>query len=225
LSAPQQQKLVRMVAQNVKRLSRVVDDVLDVSRVQGSVQSSATLHDTSRFIKRTSQDWAHQNSAQNILTAGIKADLFAIKFEEDHLRRVLVNLLDNALRHASKHPASIQIDLQPAMHEDTWLLRVWSDGVPIEQSVQRHLFEPFFSSQSRSSGLGLYICRELCQRHGAQIGYQRSRRAMPAQDGAGRLATADGNEFYVMLRKSLEASQPLDSKDSRYSYSGFGSTF
>ena len=71
-------------------------------------------------------------------------------------------------------------------------LRVWSDGVPLDQGVQRHLFEPFFSSESRSSGLGLYICRELCERHGALIGYQRA----PWQPVAG---AADGNEFFVLF--------------------------
>ena len=46
-------------------------------------------------------------------------------------------------------------------------------------TVQRHLFEPFFSSESRSSGLGLYICRELCQRYDASISYQRLSRPTP----------------------------------------------
>ena len=58
------------------------------------------------------------------------------------------------------------------------LLGVWSDGAPLEKSVERHLFEPFFSSESRSSGLGLYICRELCDRHAAAIGYERSQRGL-----------------------------------------------
>jgi len=42
-------------------------------------------------------------------------------------------------------------------------------GVAISAEVERHLFEPFFSTRSRGSGLGLYICRELCDRHGANI--------------------------------------------------------
>jgi two-component system sensor histidine kinase PilS (NtrC family) len=50
---------------------------------------------------------------------------------------------------------------------------VWSDGAPLDPSIQRHLFEPFFSSDSRSSGLGLYICRELCEGHRPLISYQR----------------------------------------------------
>jgi two-component system sensor histidine kinase PilS (NtrC family) len=69
-------------------------------------------------------------------------------------------------------------------------LHVWSNGAALEATVQRHLFEPFFSSESRSSGLGLYICRELCERHGATIGYRRGAAA------TGSSAT-EGNEFFV----------------------------
>jgi two-component system sensor histidine kinase PilS (NtrC family) len=38
--------------------------------------------------------------------------------------------------------------------------------------VERHLFEPFFSTRSRGTGLGLYICKELCERYGATIEYR-----------------------------------------------------
>lgn len=62
----------------------------------------------------------------------------------------------------------------------------------MEQSVERHLFEPFFSSESRSSGLGLYICRELCERHGATMTYQRSMRMA-------RGVATEGNEFVMTL--------------------------
>ena len=67
-------------------------------------------------------------------------------------------------------------------------LSVWSDGAPLEKTVETHLFEPFFTSESRSSGLGLYICRELCERYGALIGYQRSARGV-----------TQGNEFFVLF--------------------------
>jgi two-component system sensor histidine kinase PilS (NtrC family) len=51
------------------------------------------------------------------------------------------------------------------------------------------MFEPFFSSESRSSGLGLYICRELCERYGALIDYRREIR-----DGL------EGNAFFVLFQ-------------------------
>jgi two-component system sensor histidine kinase PilS (NtrC family) len=83
-----------------------------------------------------------------------------VVFDPEHLRRVLVNLLDNASRYATQKDRAIQIS---STREGMQVrVSVWSDGMPIDATVHRHLFEPFFSSESRSSGLGLYLCRELC---------------------------------------------------------------
>jgi len=71
-------------------------------------------------------------------------------------------------------------------------LRFWSDGDPLDPSVEQHLFEPFFSSESRSSGLGLYICRELCESHGASMAYERNNRTFAQK-------IQPGNEFSVMF--------------------------
>jgi two-component system, NtrC family, sensor histidine kinase PilS len=206
MHSPQQQNLVRMVAQNVQRLNRVVEDVLDVARVQGGVRQAATLYDPARFISSACDDWITQNKAQNTAIALINSAPSAIEFEADHLRRVLVNLLDNALRHASRQAGAIQVTFQQSGAQGLWQLSVWSDGTPIDPGVQRHLFEPFFSSQSRSSGLGLYICRELCVRHGATITYQRSLRSQPQAIGSN---AREGNDFMVLLRPSMEVTQPM----------------
>ena len=65
------------------------------------------------------------------------------------------------------------VALRLAVRDDeTAVLSVASDGAPIAADVEPHLFEPFFSTRSRGSGLGLYICRELCERYGASIEYR-----------------------------------------------------
>jgi two-component system sensor histidine kinase PilS (NtrC family) len=110
-----------------------------------------------------------------------------VRFDIEHLRRILVNLLDNAARYAGDREGSIQVTTRRNAAGRA-SLQVWSDGAPLEPAVQRHLFEPFFSSESRSSGLGLFLCRELCERHGATIGYER--RALSA-------AGPEGNEFSI----------------------------
>ena len=86
------------------------------------------------------------------------------------------------------------------------VLSIWSDGDQMDQSVERNLFEPFFSSESRSSGLGLYICRELCEGHGATITYQRSRRWAREQE-------LEGNEFFVTFRPSRRGSDGSGKSD------------
>jgi len=52
------------------------------------------------------------------------------------------------------------------------MISVSNDGDAVSVDTERSLFEPFFSTRSRGTGLGLYICRELCERHGASIDYR-----------------------------------------------------
>ena len=108
-------------------------------------------------------------------------------FDPDHLRRVLVNLLDNGYRHASGGPGSVEVKL--VAEPEVLTLSVISDGSPIPPDVERYLFEPFFSTRSRGTGLGLYICKELCERYGATIDYRLRGPQYTAR-----------NEFYMVMR-------------------------
>lgn len=185
---PAQKRLTHMIEQNAQRLSRIVDDILNVARAQpvrGDGSTPSLPLDT--MVRQITLDWLRQNPAKGVLGVHLHAPAALVEFDPEHMRRLLVNLLDNALRHASGKPSSIRVVTQPS-GADHSKLSVWSDGQPLEASVMRHLFEPFFSSESRSSGLGLYICRELCERYGAQIAYQRV-----------RLDQREGNEFFVSM--------------------------
>jgi two-component system sensor histidine kinase PilS (NtrC family) len=140
-------------------------------------------------VARICRDWAQHTGSDGLLEADLCALDPVVAFDSEHLRRVLINLLDNARRYASGRQQAIQVSTRIGTDGNV-ALGIWSDGQPMEQSVERHLFEPFFSSESRSTGLGLYICRELCERHGAMIGFERSRRTVAA-------ASVDGNEFLI----------------------------
>ncbi len=184
---PAHRQLTAMVQQNAQRLARIVDDVLDISRArQQRVLPSGDPIALDATVRALAEEWVRQSQRQGVLLA-LEAAGGEVRFEVEHLRRILVNLLDNAARYAGEREGSIQIatEAEPGKRAT---LQVWSDGAPLEPAVQRHLFEPFFSSESRSSGLGLFICRELCERHGATIGYER--RALSP-------AGPEGNEFFV----------------------------
>jgi len=200
LSEPAHKRLSLMVSQNAQRLARIVEEILDISRAQqaGATQVAPALA-LDDMVRAVCADWALQAGCADQLETRLRAPSRQVVFEGDHLRRVLVNLLDNALRYASRQPGAILVATE-APASGPPVLRVWSDGAPIEQSVQRHLFEPFFSSESRSSGLGLYICRELCERHGATIGHQRARAGAPGIAGNEGREDREGNEFFVNFR-------------------------
>ena len=191
LHEPAHRQLTTMVRQNAQRLAKIVDEVLNVSRVQeqlSSLESSSLMLDDT--VLRVTGDWATQNAVGHRLQVQVRAPAAAVWFDADHLRRLLINLLDNALRYASQSPQAIEVSTDVLTTQVR--LAVFSDGLPLEKSVQTHLFEPFFSSESRSSGLGLYICRELCERYGAQIDYQRTTRG-----------DVQGNEFFVLLKPAF----------------------
>lgn len=190
LSDPRLKNLARMVRQNASRLERIVDEVLNISRLartgDGAGPSTTRLDDT---VAQVCMDWSQHAAGCASLTTQLRAGASAVAFDPEHLRRVLVNLLDNARRYAGNVAGSIQVSTGKAPAGQA-MLAVWSDGRPLEASVERHLFEPFFSSESRSTGLGLYICRELCVGHGAVIAFARARRRIAG-------AWVDGNEFSV----------------------------
>ena len=198
LSDPRHKQLTMMVQQNANRLEKIVEEVLNISRVGNRAATfepqALALNEA---VARICRDWARQTDSGALLCVNLSTTQPEVDFEPEHLRRVLVNLLDNARRHGSKQVESIQVTTHVSA-SGLVVLGVWSDGPPMEQSVEQHLFEPFFSSESRSSGLGLYICRELCEGHGATIAFQRSRRI--ARDTA-----RGGNEFFVSLRRSRTA--------------------
>jgi two-component system sensor histidine kinase PilS (NtrC family) len=197
LNQPIQKQLTDMVQQNAQRLEKIVHDILHVAQSSaGDEQASAGLIDLTPALRRICRDWQSQHvQAPAVMLVLPDTTPLLIWFEQDHLRRILVNLLDNALRYASAHGEAIQVRADVPLQEpmQAVCLRVWSDGGPLEPSVEQHLFEPFFSSESRSSGLGLYICRELCQSHGANIAYDRATRLMQG-------VATDGNEFSVSFK-------------------------
>ncbi len=230
---PTQRRLAAIVADNVQRLKRLVDDVMEVAPGVAPVLHAIDITATTVAVV---QEWAASQQLQvGVLseawldgalldapvlaaaaaTAGdpagvphtaavqvpLAADLCRLQvewpnsalygyFDAEHLRRVLVNLLDNAHRHASAHAGAILLRLA-VQDEHRLQLSVGSDGDAIAPEVQRHLFEPFFSTRSRGTGLGLYICRELCERYGAAMEF----RAMAAAE---RLR----NQFIVSLRRA-----------------------
>jgi two-component system sensor histidine kinase PilS (NtrC family) len=190
-----QERLTRMVADNVERLKRLVDDVMEVA--PGGEPQARDI-DATATVSRTAAEWAGTvqlpMGGDSRLRADIPHETLGVRFDPEHLRRVLVNLLDNAHRHASGAPGSIALRLS-ARDEHSVSLSVLSDGAPITPEVERRLFEPFFSTRSRGTGLGLYICRELCERYGASIEYR-------PRPGADRLR----NEFVVHMRRTFLSS-------------------
>jgi two-component system sensor histidine kinase PilS (NtrC family) len=163
-----QQRLLKIVGDNVLRVNRMVEDILQLSRKvqpQGEpLTLDAFLHD----LKAEFQE-SHGLDGQVIALGAIGRA--QVRFDPLHLREVLVNLLTNAVRYASGKPGSIVIDVKSASG-GALELHVQDDGPGITPEVRAHLFEPFYTTSSKGTGLGLYLARELCLNNEAKLDYE-----------------------------------------------------
>ncbi|HET9823329.1 MAG TPA: ATP-binding protein [Burkholderiaceae bacterium] len=186
---PDAEMLSRMIADNVERLKRIVDDVMEVA--PGHDPNPRAI-DLGAEVGRIVTDWARTSEVplggESRLQVELPVEPLAVLFDAEHLRRVLVNLLDNARRYASQHPGAIRLSAR-SVGVGQARLAVASDGDPIPPDIEPYLFEPFFSTRSRGTGLGLYICRELCERYGGSIDYRQHPQG-----------TSHRNEFIVSMR-------------------------
>jgi two-component system sensor histidine kinase PilS (NtrC family) len=195
---PAQHRLARIVEDNVQRLKAIVDDVLAVTPTE-VVRPHPV--DAVQHVRQVCEEWLQtpEMHSKAGCTSPDRLDLrlpvqpLPVLFDGDHLRRVLVNLLDNARRHGTPEPGAVQLTLEPDGRGGV-ALSVASDGAAMPPDVERHLFEPFFSTRSRGTGLGLYICRELCERYGATIDYR------PGAHGE-----RHSNVFRVVMRPAVKS--------------------
>jgi two-component system sensor histidine kinase PilS (NtrC family) len=180
-----QERLVSIISDNVVRLRRLVDDVLESLPTGAGRAGSMNVVE---LVRTLVEEWRSTVGVEpGVVELSLPLQQPQAWFDPEHLRRILVNLLDNGYRHSSREAHAVKVAVNLGTGDVVELL-VSNDGPPITADVEMHLFEPFFSTRSRGTGLGLYLCKELCERHGADIRHVRL-------DQGQRHATA----FVVML--------------------------
>ena len=161
-----QDRLLKILADNVARLDRIVADILELGRRDRmqterlSVQSFCT-----QFIESFANV---KDVADGVIMLEVGDDL-GIYFDRNHLNQILWNLLDNAIRHASGKPGSVCLSVVADGGRGTVELHVIDDGSGVPEAVKAQIFEPFFTTHHLGTGLGLFIARELCEANGASL--------------------------------------------------------
>ena len=122
-------------------------------------------------------------------------DDLVVRMDPTHLRQVLWNLCDNAVKYASE-TGGILVELQADRMQRTGrpFLEVLDQGHGVDPAIIDKIFEPFFTDRSGGTGLGLYISRELCELNRATLVYQ------PRTPGGSifRIVFADPNRWEVV---------------------------
>lgn len=175
-------RLLTIIRDNVQRLDRMVQEVLHLNRRdEAHVEPLPGATYLGQFANEFSQI---EKVPQEVLSLEIDTAQPMV-FDRIHLHQVLWNLTRNAWRHCRKQAGSIRICLSPAAIEGMLQLDVMDDGPGVDPAFQAQLFEPFFTTESKGTGLGLYIARQVCQANGASLDY---------------VNVAPGGQFRIVMR-------------------------
>ncbi|MBQ5949053.1 PAS domain-containing sensor histidine kinase [Massilia sp. ST3] len=168
LHGPAEVRLLKIVSDNVARVNRMVEDILQLSR---KAQPHSEPVPLAAFLAELKAEFCEIHGLDgDIVWLGDAGDA-TVRFDPLHLHEVLLNLLNNAVRYASRKPGSIRIfpSTDAAGRPE---LHVQDDGPGITPEVRAHLFEPFYTTSSKGTGLGLYLARELCLNNDAKLDYE-----------------------------------------------------
>ncbi|HEY6241960.1 MAG TPA: ATP-binding protein [Burkholderiales bacterium] len=163
---PQKERMVQIIRDNARRLERMVHDVLELSR-RDRVQPETIR--VRPYLLTFIEEFTQNENIPGENFSIEAADDVAIDFDRTHLNQVLWNLLHNAWRHCRKQAGSVRIVVSRRANRVE--LHVIDDGGGVAAELQTQLFEPFFTTFSSGTGLGLYIARELCVANGASLDY------------------------------------------------------
>ncbi|WP_227470222.1 PAS domain-containing sensor histidine kinase [Massilia sp. YMA4] len=192
LQAPVHVRLLKIVADNVARVNRMVEDILQLSRKAHSHGEPLALAQLVADLKAEFDELHGLDAA--VLDIG-RVSAVTVRFDPLHLREVLLNLLGNAVRYASRKPSSIRLFVVAARGRPLEL-HVQDDGPGISPEVRAHLFEPFYTTSSKGTGLGLYLARELCLNNEAMLDYEYR------YDVAGGVSPAASGRFVITFARA-----------------------
>ncbi|AKQ69888.1 Chemotaxis protein methyltransferase CheR [Myxococcus hansupus] len=192
-------KALRSMARQTERLTRLVDDLLDTARIQGGrLELERKRLDLVPLLSEVVERF--ELRTESGITFEFQAPGHPVEGDWDALRleQVLTNLVSNAVRY-SPHGGAVRLSLEEA--EDHVLLRVRDEGIGIPPENVADLFRPFARASNAQArhfgglGLGLFICREIVERHGGSIWVE--------SPGPQR-----GSTFHVRLPRNLGAAVP-----------------
>jgi two-component system, OmpR family, sensor kinase len=195
---------LRAIDEATDRLTTLTQDLLDVSRIRlGQLPLRLQELDLAELVRRVGDRYDDQPSARHDLIVDIRAPIPPIQGDADRLEQVLSNLLENAIKYS---PDGGPVRIELGRTHDEIVLAVRDEGIGLPPDAAETIFRPFGRAPNAAArnlpgmGLGLYICRNIVERHGGTI--------VAGSDGEGR-----GTTFEITLPCNAAVRPPVTPDD------------
>lgn len=164
-------RLVQIIDDHSRRMNLIIENVLQLSRRR---QAEPQRLDLGVWLEGFVEEFRQGLAPSQQVHLDVMGTNLQTRMDPNQLSQVLANLVRNGLRHSGQAHAQAQVWLRLQYEEDSALpvLEVFDDGPGVAADQLQHLFEPFFSTESKGTGLGLYISRELCEANRARLDYR-----------------------------------------------------
>ena len=157
--------LTDAIAQESRRLSRLVDQLIDLARLEaGAAEPREDWCSLDEVIRAAVED----TGAPDRVKLSIAPDLPLVRADAGQLRRAFANLIENGLRYGDHEPVSVRARVSGSRI----LMRVVDQGPGIPLAEQERIFAPFYrgpGAPGQGSGLGLAIVRGLVEANGGHV--------------------------------------------------------
>lgn len=166
---PDNLKLARIITSQTQRLNGVVKNVLQLSRKQ---HSSPELINLMVWLTQFKNEFCHSSGlSEKQIDITIQPDSISVLFDPEQLHQVFWNLCSNAITHSGLETHQLSIKLHGYLSEENQqaILDIIDNGHGIDEDTAGHIFEPFYTTSTEGTGLGLYIIKEIIENNRAKI--------------------------------------------------------
>jgi two-component system sensor histidine kinase PilS (NtrC family) len=169
----QDKRLTEIIGEHAKRMERIVENIMQLSRRDNTRPEELDMVAWVRDFLQEFRD-RHGLGTAALLLQEEAEGMGHMRVDPTHLHQIVWNLSENALRHGTKAGDAgtlIEYRIGPLDSVGMGYLEILDRGPGVSPDMADHIFEPFYTSDPRGTGLGLFIARELCECNRARLSY------------------------------------------------------
>jgi two-component system, OmpR family, sensor histidine kinase VicK len=177
-SAAKQDELLDIIMRNARRLQRLADDILDVTKIESESlnlkKESFNLNDViTNSVDDIITNIAKKSQQGDLIKLVYQPHDLFIEADKSRITQVISNILDNAVKFSkanlNKEEGVGIININAEKADGQAIVSIKDTGMGVDPEIIPRLFEKFASKSFQGTGLGLYICKSIVQAHGGKI--------------------------------------------------------
>lgn len=169
----QDRRLLEIIHNHSARVNEIIENILQLSRGSNTIPEPLEL-----------KPWLDEFMADFLFSSGMQQERLGfeiertdmiVRFNPTQLNQIITNLCQNAIRHGTPEGEEPRFDIRAGFsdRDNRPYLEVCDYGKGIPEDEAQQVFDPFYSTHSQGTGLGLYIAREMCASNRARLDYRR----------------------------------------------------